>query len=221
MNIDWSILQPVDIGAHFQQGFQTGRAARDKAEMKNVLAGLASNPGDANALNALTQLNPEMGMQYRQQQNEAAFKKDEQMTKVIGNAAKMAKSSEEWDAIVGQFEASGYPDAGKLRGQFSPALRKAFMAQAGISDDEGERDLVQTDGVFFDKNTGQPVFESPYDKINIGSKGEIYRTPRIGIGRGGSGAPAAGVRVDGGLPEGWTVDEDDGGPASDAPGGFL
>lgn len=44
-------------------------------------------------------------------------------------------------------------------------------------------DVAVIDGVAFDKRTGQPLFESPYDKIIPGPDGSFYRVPRLGLGR--------------------------------------
>lgn len=49
-----------------------------------------------------------------------------------------------------------------------------------------EPDIVVIDGVAIDKRTGQPKFESPYDRIIAGPNGSFYRVPRMGIGRDGS-----------------------------------
>jgi hypothetical protein len=52
-----------------------------------------------------------------------------------------------------------------------------------------KRETVEIDGVVFDKNTGEPLFESPYDKIVPGAEGSFYTQRRLGIGkRGGQGA---------------------------------
>lgn len=53
-----------------------------------------------------------------------------------------------------------------------------------------KRETVEIDGVVFDKNTGEPLFESPYNRIISGPNGEFLEQPRIGIGRSDSITPA-------------------------------
>jgi hypothetical protein len=48
-------------------------------------------------------------------------------------------------------------------------------------------DTVEIDGVVFDKRSGQPLFESPYNRVIPGQDGEFFEQPRIGIGRSGGG----------------------------------
>lgn len=48
---------------------------------------------------------------------------------------------------------------------------------------EGAPDTVTIDGVVFDKSTGEPLFESPYNRIIPGPEGSFYEQPRAGFGR--------------------------------------
>jgi hypothetical protein len=45
------------------------------------------------------------------------------------------------------------------------------------------RKIREIDGVAFDENTGQPLFESPYSKVIPGTEGSFFEQPRIGFGR--------------------------------------
>lgn len=68
--IDWSLFaQPADIGGHFKQGYETAKAAREKAYQGSVMSALAQNPNDTGAISALAQVNPEGAMQYQDYQS--------------------------------------------------------------------------------------------------------------------------------------------------------
>lgn len=66
-------------------------------------------------------------------------------------------------------------------------------------------DVTVIDGVAFDKNTGQPLFESPYDRIIAGPDGSFYRVPRAGYGRNGPAPQQQGQAVTSGGPQPGSV----------------
>ncbi|UXO93934.1 ejection protein [Pseudanabaena phage Pan3] len=70
MQVNWNLLQPVDVGGMFERGVQQGRQQRIERETDNALRSYAQNPDDPNAVNALLRFNPQMGMQLQQQQAE-------------------------------------------------------------------------------------------------------------------------------------------------------
>jgi hypothetical protein len=123
------IAQYPNAGQGFADAFQGGM-------QRNALAALALNPNDPNAQTAAAPYAPGQVMQARQHQAELTQQEHEAWVKTIGQAAKMADTPEKWDAAVDYFASHGHPDALQFKGQFSPAIRLAFMAQAGISDDK-------------------------------------------------------------------------------------
>ncbi len=69
LNLDWSPLNNIpNAGEAFNKGMETGRAARMQRERQNALTGLGQ--GQPGALNALMQVDPQMGMQYQAKQIE-------------------------------------------------------------------------------------------------------------------------------------------------------
>jgi len=92
-----------------------------------------------------------------------------------------------------------------------------LQADIALGKKAGARDIVVIDGVAMDKATGEALFESPYPRVVSGAGG-IHVQDRIGIGRGGAGAAPAGRVVQGTLPAGWEVIDDDEGGAAPAMG---
>jgi hypothetical protein len=56
--INFNILQPVDVGALTQQGFSTGMAMVKQVQTKNALRAYLDNPDDPQAYNALAAFDP-------------------------------------------------------------------------------------------------------------------------------------------------------------------
>ena len=129
------LFQAPNAGAAFADAFQQGLQKRREDSARNALAALVQNPNDPQALSTLARVDPERALTFRQQQLKYGSDQHDEWAKVVGNAAKMATTPEQWDAIVDQFVANGHPEAAQLKGKFSPALRAAFMAQGGVSDD--------------------------------------------------------------------------------------
>lgn len=195
-------LNNPDIASGILQHFQAGQQQRQDMESRNALATYAQNPDDPNAISTLIRADPRLGLQARNQQQKLAADERDEITKLVGGIAKGANSLEEWDAGVDMLVTMGFKDAEQYRGKFSPAAKQAMMAAAGVKPDDP--DLVVIDGVAMDKRTGQPVFESPYDRIIPGQGGSFYRVPRMGLGRGGAPAQQPqGVVVPGEEVAGW------------------
>jgi hypothetical protein len=133
-DVRWDLIaQYPYAGLGFADAFQGGM-------QRNALAALALNPNDPNAQTAAAPYAPGQVMQARQHQAELTQQEHEAWVKTIGQAAKMADTPEKWDAAVDYFASHGHPDALQFKGQFSPAIRLAFMAQAGIEDDKPQAD---------------------------------------------------------------------------------
>ncbi|AHE52820.1 hypothetical protein [Sphingomonas sanxanigenens] len=74
-DIRWNILQPVDIGAAFQEGMAQGEQQRAKIDTRNALAAYAANPEDRNvfqsAFATLAESNPEAAFRLAEHQRAA------------------------------------------------------------------------------------------------------------------------------------------------------
>lgn len=204
----------IDYAGNVQNAFDQGRRRRQEMETQRALQALGVNPQDPQALQALNRFNPTAAQDFKAKQESAAKARME----VIGRAAKEARTPEAWDQIATHLSQNGFPEAAQFVGKFSPALRSAFMAQGGVSDDKPQDNIVVIDGVAFDKTTGQPLFESPYPKV-VSGPGGIYVQDRVGYGRQPGQAVPQGRAVDGVLPPGWKF-EDEGDASGNAGGGF-
>ena len=67
VDINWGLLQPVDIGANFQSGFAMGQQVVEKHKLKSALAAYAQNPNDPAAVGALSDASPQFAMQQAEQ----------------------------------------------------------------------------------------------------------------------------------------------------------
>lgn len=70
MEIDWSILKPVDVPGNIQAGFQLGQQMIEKVRVKSALAAYAANPMDPGAQNALAAVSPQFSMSIAQHRRE-------------------------------------------------------------------------------------------------------------------------------------------------------
>lgn len=77
MAINWSLLQPVDIGGMFAKGYQQGQEMVQRERAKSALAAFSANPTDPAAQNALAQYSPEFAMRLAGQKQELAMKQAE------------------------------------------------------------------------------------------------------------------------------------------------
>lgn len=66
--INFALLQPVDVGALTMQGFQTGAAMVKHAQTQNALKGYLANPDDPQAYNALAAYDPGTAASIQRQQ---------------------------------------------------------------------------------------------------------------------------------------------------------
>jgi hypothetical protein len=66
--INFSLLQPVDVGALTQQGFSTGMAMVKHVQTKNALRDYLANPDDPQAYNALAAYDPSAAATIQTQQ---------------------------------------------------------------------------------------------------------------------------------------------------------
>lgn len=76
-----------------------------------------------------------------------------------------------------------------------------FQGSRQIARGPEKLDTIEVDGVVFDKRTGQPLFESPYDRIIAGPDGSFYRVPRMGLGRQPGGQQQPGQAATSGGPQ--------------------
>jgi hypothetical protein len=77
MSINWSLLQPVDIGGMFQKGYQQGQQMVEQARVKSALAAFSQDPTNPEALNALAAASPEFAMKLGVHRMDVAQKEAE------------------------------------------------------------------------------------------------------------------------------------------------
>lgn len=84
MSIDWSLIgQPVDIGAHFREGYEHGQQERRQREAQGALAALVRDPTNVEAQNALASFDTGYATQLIGQRGEAAHK--QQIGRILTN----------------------------------------------------------------------------------------------------------------------------------------
>ncbi|MDB5584320.1 MAG: Soluble lytic murein transglycosylase [Bradyrhizobium sp.] len=138
-DVRWDMLaQYPNAGANFAQAFQQGLQRNEQQAGKNALATMVTNPNDPQAFSRAAKYDPAAAMQLQQQQRKFTDDEHQQWNKYAGELAKWATDPAKWDQAVGYLVQSGHPEAAKLKGQFSPAMRAHFMAQAGIQDDSAD-----------------------------------------------------------------------------------
>ena len=77
MGVNWSLLQPVDIGGMFAQGYERGQQMVERERAKSALAAFSANPMDPQAQNALAAVSPEFAMKLAMSKQELAMKQAE------------------------------------------------------------------------------------------------------------------------------------------------
>lgn len=204
---NWNaLMQAPDAGRSFMDSFNQSRDRRDQRELQ--------------------------GMQMQEHQEDRQFQRDgreaEQRKAQLAEAREKltmtvklmeGASPEDWGQRLQAAQQMGL-DTANVPPQFDQQWLQQSSHQARVLIGKIDEELVVIDGVAFGKQSGQPKFESPYNRV-ISGPGGIYEQPRIGIGRGGQGQAPQGRVVDGGgLPQGWVIEED-GGPSPDGSGGFL
>jgi len=152
VEINWSILQPVDIGGNFQTGFAMGQQLVQKAKLKSALAAYVQDPTNPQAQNALAMASPEFGMRLAGSRTQQAAAEQERKrvggilsqydtdpaaarrAALEGGDIDLAKQLSELDEdqrkrAVGMFK-SAAPIAYRIRQTADPAQRKAIFDQA-------------------------------------------------------------------------------------------
>lgn len=200
---------------------QQQRANQQQMDGKRRLADLLPRAaqGDQAAIDEMAGINPELFLRMDERQKSQVAER----TKDLTAAVRWADSPDKWEQVIDHYAQEGV-DLSQYRGRFQDR-EKAMLQLGKIGEYLGsapKRDLMQIDGVAIDKATGEPQFESPYDRIIPGPNGSFYRVPRIGIGRGGMHTPGIGDGVQAGgqvppPPPGFVID---GGPTPQASGGF-
>jgi hypothetical protein len=139
-------VQPFDgnaIAQRFQQGRQmrqerdTRNALMDymQAEMGNgIVAGDQTTQQADEAIRAVMRANPQMGMQLLQQRRQKQAQTQQQQIEIVGRVAAWADTPEKWDQGIDHLAMEGVPGVEKYKGKFSPGLRAAVMAKAGVGD---------------------------------------------------------------------------------------
>lgn len=124
MGVNWSLLQPVDIGGMFRQGYEQGQQMVERARAKSALAAFTANPSDPEAQSALAAASPEFalklaGHRWEQQEKEA-------------ERARLAQFYTEPDPGMASKRAyqAGYPDIGKQLAELDEATRKRALDEA-------------------------------------------------------------------------------------------
>ena len=90
VNPNWGILQPVDVGARIQEGYQTGM----QMGAQNALSQYAANPDDPKSMNALAKYAPQYAIKVRQdraQQEAQAREADIKRRAATGDPAAVAE----------------------------------------------------------------------------------------------------------------------------------
>lgn len=191
MPVDPRYFAPANIGQAYEQGLARYEHRQDRMaqqEDKKRLADLLprATKGDQQAIDELAGLNPDLYLKLDERQRALAS----QQTGDLAAAVRWADNPEKWNEVIDFYGSKGL-DLSQYRNRFD--LREQAMLRLGKLGEylQGapKKDLVVIDGVAIDKATGQPQFESPYDRIIPGANGSFYRVPRMGIGRGGQQQP--------------------------------
>lgn len=136
MEINWGLLQPVDIGGNFHAGFQMGQQLVEKERMKSALAAYAQDPTNPQVQNALASLSPQFAMHLGQSRAEETSRMDER--KRIGGvlsrydadpagARREALESGDID-LAKQLDALGEDGRKKLGDMYKGAAPLAYQA---------------------------------------------------------------------------------------------
>ncbi|SLK03721.1 transglycosylase SLT domain-containing protein [Novosphingobium mathurense] len=141
--INWGLGIMPDVGMNAFNAFKAGQEEGRQRRADNALAAYANSPNDQ-TLAQVTQNDPRLGIQLRQQQAQQQrqthldeIAADKQKTEAalarieaIGQAALMADNPEKWDSSIDMLS-QAYPDLAQYKGQFSPQMREAAIASAG------------------------------------------------------------------------------------------
>lgn len=100
---------------------------------------------------------------------------------------KARREQERVGSLLGQYLGQGDEVLAQIMSA-DPQTGMALLKMKAEQQKGQEPDVTVIDGVAFDKRTGTPLFESPYDRIIPGPEGSFYRVPRMGLGRVVGGA---------------------------------
>lgn len=141
MDINWSLLQPVNAGEAFSQGFERGRARMQEAKQQSALSAYAANPNDQTMNALLPFMAPNQAFQVVQQRQQAQVQQqqtqNDQLRKSVGQAVLDVMRRPEsqratmWDSYVDQFARTN-PNAEQYRGRYSEAAAMAILAEQGL-----------------------------------------------------------------------------------------
>lgn len=142
--IDWSLLQPTNIGNAFQQGMETGRARKREADQRSALSAYAADPGEESMNALLPFMQPNQAFDIVQQRQQSQAKQQQAQTDQLGRAVGQAvldvmrrpegERAATWDAYVDQFARTN-PNAEQYRGKYSDQVAMAVLAEQGLMGD--------------------------------------------------------------------------------------
>jgi hypothetical protein len=153
--IQWGLLNPVDIGSQVQQGFATGAAIVKQAQAKNALKAYLDNPADQKAYSALAYYDPQTAASIQTQQDRRQKLLLDQQTRQreitvggmaaggdVEGARRTALKAGDFDLVqhldtldkpardrLGAFYKAAGPLAYQMRQMKEPAQRQQFLAQ--------------------------------------------------------------------------------------------
>lgn len=135
--INFSLLQPVDVGALTQQGFATGMAMVKHAQTQNALKGYLANPDDPQAYNALAAYDPDAAASIQRQQmlrrREAAQVAEQQRRASIGAQYASGDATGARTAAIGAGDFDLAEQFSKLDGAHLKKIHDGWSSAAGLA----------------------------------------------------------------------------------------
>jgi len=122
--INWNLLQPVDIGANFQTGFAMGQQLVQKAKLKSALAAYSQDPTNPAAVNALAAASPEFAYKMASTRAELAAKAQEKAVERARIGGILKQYDTDPNAARRAALESGDPDLAKQIGELNEDQRK-------------------------------------------------------------------------------------------------
>lgn len=135
-----------NFSALLMEGFNTGREMKRQEGERNALSGLVL--GDQGQLGELARYNPQMAMQYQQQQKtqmaaqqKAQDAKLKEAKGIVGQAALQiaqlpeAQRPQAWDQQIDYLTQQGYDGLAQYKGRYSPENLMGVISEAGLSND--------------------------------------------------------------------------------------
>ena len=142
------------------------QAKQDQQAISNLAPGALN--GNQDALDKLTQINPQVGMQIKGfLQNSNAQQVDQFIKKqnILGYIAQVSPDEQTWNANYARAAQNGVTEAGKLVGHFSPEARQHTMMLAGLSKQAAETWSQPQEGTGPTK--GMVIQKSSKGKISV------------------------------------------------------